>query len=219
GREPEQDNDENRGNRRQDAGHRDAYCDEIGDGAGCGHTRRQHVPHEQVFNGEGGVGCGGDAAGQGAGEPFGEIAWRMAGEMAEQLAAQIATHTHKSVTGDPSPKSPEEIVGSDQADQNNECCPDAWMCAALVECIDQEFDGILGADGAANGTENSEEDGRMCQRPTLDIPQQERNGASSVVTEAEHRHTLMLYLAIRRQEEEILAVTKKSLPYGHRILP
>jgi hypothetical protein len=93
------------------------------------------------------------------------------------------------------------------------------MVPAGSQGIDQEFHGILGADGAADGAQNSDEDCRMCQRPTTNVPQQERNGASGVVTKAEHRHSLMLYRAIRRHERGDLPVTKMSPPHGHRNHP
>jgi len=200
GRQLEQRDDQDRGDAGEDGRHRNAHHREIGDGAGRRHTRRQHVPHEQILDREGGIRGRGDAARERACQSLGEVARRMTGEVPEQLAAQIAAHAHEGMAGNPSAQPPQQIVGRDQGDQDHEGDPDSRMRPSGGERIDQELDRILGAYGATHGAQDGDEDRGMRQRPAEDIAQQERDRASGVVTKAEHRLSLMLQGSIRRHE-------------------
>ena len=103
---------------------RNADDGEKGDGAHRRHAGRQHVPDEEIFDGECCVRRRRDAAGQRSRQALREIARRMAGEMAKKFAPQIARHADEGMACDPAGQTPQQIVGGDQRHQHREGEPD-----------------------------------------------------------------------------------------------
>ena len=94
----------------QSSRHRQAYGS---DQRNCRDGRdawRQHVPDEHIFDGEDGIGRGGNAAGQHSRQPVGEIARRMPGQVAEDVATQIPGHSHKCEARRPAGDPPQKII-------------------------------------------------------------------------------------------------------------
>src|SRR5687768_7531790 len=141
----------------------------------------------------------------------------MAGQMAEQVAPQVAGDAHEGEARDPAGEPPEQIVGSDEANQEEKCQPDAMRGGGPArQRINKMFHTVLSCDRTADRRQNSSQDDGVTDRPPPDIAKNKRERTIDVAGRLVHRFSALLLPQPRALNcGEALASAPIRLPTRH----